>query len=60
MVLGPPFIQSKMHARLRCAFLAASSAKVDDKPLLVRAQKEDRDGGQAYTQRLFTLGFDPE
>ncbi|HEV2778493.1 MAG TPA: murein biosynthesis integral membrane protein MurJ [Actinophytocola sp.] len=26
-------------------------------PLLVRAQKEDPDGGQAYTQRLLTVGF---
>jgi putative peptidoglycan lipid II flippase len=26
-------------------------------PLLVRAQKDDRDGGEAYTQRLLTVGF---
>lgn len=26
-------------------------------PLLVRAQKEDADGGQAYTQRLLTVGL---
>jgi putative peptidoglycan lipid II flippase len=26
-------------------------------PLLVRAQKEDRDGGEAYTQRLLTVGL---
>jgi putative peptidoglycan lipid II flippase len=26
-------------------------------PLLVRAQKEDRDGGLAYTQRLLTVGL---
>jgi putative peptidoglycan lipid II flippase len=26
-------------------------------PLLVRAQKQDRDGGEAYTQRLLTVGF---
>jgi putative peptidoglycan lipid II flippase len=26
-------------------------------PLLVRAQKDDLDGGEAYTQRLLTVGF---
>src|SRR5437660_10871562 len=32
MVLGPPFIHSRMHERLRCGSLAAAAAKRSSQP----------------------------